>query len=160
MKNLFKKIFKRDDKNDPVLFHSGSSNCFSNFSSYQVEWKGLVWKTSEHAYQASKFLDEKIKKEIFDSRSAYDSKMLSIKYKDKIRDGWYDMRLPIMEEIIREKLAQHPHIKKKLLQTENRPIIEASKDDSFWGWGPNKTGQNNHGKIWMKLREELKNINS
>jgi predicted NAD-dependent protein-ADP-ribosyltransferase YbiA (DUF1768 family) len=62
-----------------------------------------------------------------------------------------------MERILRAKLDQHPHIKKKLIETGNRDIIEASKDDEFWGWGPNKTGQNNHGKIWMKLREELKN---
>ncbi len=155
MKKFLKKILKIGNENKPVLFHSGSSNCFSNFSSYEVEWNGLIWKTSEHAYQASKFLDEEIKNEIYGARSAYDSKMLSVKYVDKIRDGWYDMRLSLMEEIIREKLAQHPHIKKKLLQTESRPIIEASKDDSFWGWGPDRKGENHHGKIWMKLREEL-----
>ncbi len=155
MINLFKKLFKRNSNNDPILFHSGASNCFSNFSAYSVEWNGEIWKTSEHAYQASKFLDEKIQREIFDARSAYESKMLSVKYKDQMRDGWYDMRLPLMEEIIRAKLAQHPHIRKKLLQTGNRIMIEASKDDAFWGWGPDKKGENHHGKIWMRLRAEL-----
>ena len=35
-------------------------------------------------------------------------------------------------------------------------IVEASPVDAFWGWGPNKDGENALGKIWMKLREEIK----
>ena len=55
------------------------------------------------------------------------------------------MKLSGMEAILRKKLEQHTHIKKKLLETGEALIIEASKDDSFWGWGSEKTGQNNHG---------------
>jgi ribA/ribD-fused uncharacterized protein len=66
-----------------------------------------------------------------------------------------DLRLGVMEEIIRAKLSQHPHIKKKLLQTGDKEIIENSKDDYFWGWGADQSGLNHHGKIWMKLRKEL-----
>jgi domain of unknown function (DUF1768) len=36
-------------------------------------------------------------------------------------------------------------------------IVEDSPKDDFWGWGSNRNGQNNLGKLWMKLREELKN---
>lgn len=36
-------------------------------------------------------------------------------------------------------------------------IVEDSPKDDFWGWRPNRNGQNNLGKLWMKLREELKN---
>ena len=35
-------------------------------------------------------------------------------------------------------------------------IVEDSPKDSFWGWGPNRDGENQLGKLWMKLREELK----
>ena len=61
-----------------------------------------------------------------------------------------------MEDIVRAKLSQHPYIQKKLLESGEREIIEASPEDAFWGWGPNKDGENQMGKIWMKLREELK----
>ena len=144
------------DLENKILFLGGSWNCLSNFSSYSVEWKGETWMTSEHAYQAEKFDDVDIKQKIKKALSAYDSKMIAIEYKEKMKPRWNeDLRLGIMEEIIRAKLAQHPHIKKKLLQTGDKEIIENSKDDYFWGWGADQTGFNHHGKIWMKLRSEL-----
>jgi ribA/ribD-fused uncharacterized protein len=113
--------------------------------------------TSEHAYQYTKFSDVEIKKKILESRSGYDAKMISIEYKDLALPNWDEIKLEVMEKILRQKLAQHPHIKKKLVESADREIIEASKDDDFWGWGANKTGQNNHGKLWMKLRTEISN---
>ena len=60
-----------------------------------------------------------------------------------------------MEDIIRNKVEQNPYVLHKLLQTENKLIIEDSPYDDFWGWGENRTGRNELGKIWMKIREEL-----
>ncbi len=37
------------------------------------------------------------------------------------------------------------------------PIVEYSPVDAYWGWGPRKNGQNHLGKLWMKLRDELRN---
>ncbi len=141
--------------NEQILFYGGGFNCFSNMSSYAVELDGILFMTSEHAYQYTKFSDIEIKKKILDSRSGYEAKMISIQYKDSALSGWDEIKLEVMEKILRNKLAQHPHIKKKLIESFDREIIEASKDDDFWGWGPNKTGQNNHGKLWMKLRAEI-----
>ena len=36
-------------------------------------------------------------------------------------------------------------------------IVEDFPKDDFLGWGSNRNGQNNLGKLWMKLREGLKN---
>jgi ribA/ribD-fused uncharacterized protein len=69
---------------------------------------------------------------------------------------WEARRVGVMEEIVRAKLSQHPHILKKLKETGDKEIIENSPDDYFWGWGADHSGQNIHGKIWMKLREEIK----
>ena len=62
-----------------------------------------------------------------------------------------------MYNIIKEKTTQHPYVKKKLLETGDREIIEDSWRDDFWGWGPNKNGRNELGKLWMKLRNKLVN---
>lgn len=51
-------------------------------------------------------------------------------------------------------MSQHPYVKKKLQQTGTRQIIENSWRDDFWGWGENKDGQNNLGKLWMQIRDE------
>ncbi len=126
-------------------------------SSYAVEVDGVLFMTSEHAYQYAKFADSLIKEQIRTARSGYDAKMLSIQYRDLAIPDWNALKAQIMEHILRLKLAQHPHIRKKLQDTGEREIIEASKDDEYWGWGASKTGQNVHGKLWMKLRDELIN---
>lgn len=60
-----------------------------------------------------------------------------------------------MEDICRHKLDQHPYIQEKLRQTADWILVEDSPKDSFWGWGPDRTGRNELGKIWMRLRDEL-----
>lgn len=142
---------------DPILFYEKEFYPLSNFSSFEVNWNGRVWKTSEYAYQASKFDDPKIIEEIANARSSHDAmKLAKITYNDKKRDGWYEEKLKIMEDICRAKLSQHFYVQKKLLKTGNREIVESSPRDSFWGWGPDKDGENNLGKIWMRLREEIR----
>jgi ribA/ribD-fused uncharacterized protein len=123
-----------------------------------VEWKGFVWPTSEHAYQAAGFfkvapdLVEKIKK----ARSAHDAQKIAYENKDKRIKNWEEQKVEVMKEILRAKIDQHPYVLKKLLQSGTREIIEDSWRDSEWGWGPNKDGKNLLGKIWMELREEYK----
>ena len=55
----------------------------------------------------------------------------------------------------KEDIYIHRKIKKKS-KIQNYLIVEDSPKDSFWGWGPNRDGKNQLGKLWMKLREELK----
>ena len=141
----------------PIFFYEGEFYSFSNFSSFAIEWKGKLWMTSEHVYQSEKFDDEGLKEEIRMTRSAHDSKKVAGKNKDKYRKNWDEIKLNVMEEILREKIKQHPYVMKKLIDSGDREIIEDSWRDDYWGWGPNKDGQNNLGKIWMKLREELQN---
>ena len=141
--------------NNPVLFYEREFYVFSNFSSFNVEWKGTLWTTSEHAYQAAHFTDKKIIEAIRDARSAHDAMKLARANQDKKRADWKEIKLAVMEDIVRAKLAQHAYIQKKLLQTGTREIIENSPKDGFWGWGPNRDGHNHLGKIWMELREEL-----
>jgi len=62
-----------------------------------------------------------------------------------------------MEDLLRLKISQNPYVKKKLLDTKDYYIVEDSPKDSFWGWGPNRDGVNQLGKLWMKLREEIRN---
>lgn len=38
---------------------------------------------------------------------------------------------------------------------KNLKLIEDSWRDSYWGWGPNKDGNNHLGKLWMEVRKEV-----
>jgi len=143
-----------------IGFYEREFYVFSNFSSFAVEWKGKIWQTSEHAYQAQRFFDNQpeIVEEIFNARSAHDAKKLSEKYTEKAAIDFSDKNIPIMEDICWHKLRQHPYIQKKLLETGDKEIVEDSPKDNFWGWGPNRDGRNELGKIWMRLRGKIKDI--
>ncbi len=143
--------------NEPILFYENEFYAFSNFSSFEVVWGGEIWKTSEYAYQAAKFEDEKIRQEIQNARSSHDAmKLAKITHNNQKRKDWHGIKLQAMEDIVRAKLSQHFYIQKKLSQTGDRILIENSPRDRYWGWGPNKDGENHLGKIWMKLRDELR----
>lgn len=154
---------------DPVLETSGNIigfyerefYVFSNFSSFQVEWRGKLWQTSEHAYQAAHFFDTapELSIEIFNCHSAHETYKIAKANADKAPSNWEEIKVGIMKDIVKCKLEQNPYIMKKLLQTGDMQIVEDSPYDDCWGWGANKNGRNELGKIWMKLREEVKNKN-
>jgi predicted NAD-dependent protein-ADP-ribosyltransferase YbiA (DUF1768 family) len=59
-----------------------------------------------------------------------------------------------MHKILLAKVDQHPYVRRKLLETGARILVEDSWRDDFWGWGPNKDGQNVLGRLWMEIRSE------
>ena len=88
--------------------------------------------------------------------SPYEAKKIAYQHKEKWRPDWHNIKVEIMEDLLRAKLEQHQYVKNKLLQTEDYLICEDSPVDDFWGIGKNRDGQNMMGKLWMKLREEVK----
>ena len=60
--------------NDIVIFYEKYYYCFSNFPAFAIEIEGVIWMTSEHAYQAAKFNNKEISEKIRISRSSYESK--------------------------------------------------------------------------------------
>lgn len=143
---------------DVIGFYEREFYCFSNFSSFAVEWRGRLWQTSEHAYQAAKFLDTrpKLAEEIANARSAHIAYKLATKeHRDKVPDVFHKGKVVLMEDVCRHKLQQHAYIQKKLRETGTKRMVEDSPKDSFWGWGHDRKGANELGKIWMRLRDEL-----
>lgn len=143
------------DNEKQVLFYENEFYCLSNFSSFAVEENNVIYMTAEHLYHCKKFDDQEIIEKILNSRSAHDAQKIAIQNKDKVRKDWNDIRVKIMKDILLLKLHQHPYVNKKLLETKDREIIENSWRDDFWGWGENKDGQNNLGKLWMEIRDKL-----
>lgn len=145
----------------PVPFYEGPHYYLSNFAPFAVHWHGRLWMTSEHAYQAAKFLvaqKPKLANEVGNQLSAHDALMTARRLEREGEfPGWDDsLRISTMAEIVRAKLEQHAWIQKKLPETGDRVLIEASHKDAFWGWGPNGDGRNELGKIWMALRADLR----
>lgn len=144
---------------NPIGFYEREFYCFSNFSSFQVEWRGRLWPTSEHAYQAAKFMhtNPELFREVHQAKSAHEAFKLAQANKNSVPKEWDGVKLDVMEEILRHKTRQHAYVADKLAQTKELPLVEDSPKDSFWGWGPDKKGRNELGKLWMKIRKDLVN---
>lgn len=145
------------DTETEVFFYEQDFYVLSNFSAFAVVFNGPVFPTSEAAYHWQKFTNApEVQRLLFETRSAHDSFKVAEANRGKRRKDWDAVKVPIMKDILRAKAAQHEYVRRKLLATGNRRLIENSWRDDFWGWGPNRDGQNMLGKLWMEVRDELR----
>lgn len=145
------------DTDTQVFFYEQDFYVLSNFSAFNLRWCGRKFDTSEHAYHWEKFRGyPKIQYEIQRAPSAHEAFKLAEKERSIRRHDWDVVKVDIMREILRAKAQQHEYVRRKLLATGDRELIEDSWRDEFWGWGPNRDGQNMLGKLWMEIREELR----
>ena len=146
------------DNDKQVFFYEQEFYVLSNFSAFQIYWKGILFPTSEHVYHWEKFISRPdIQDLILKAKSAHDAFKIAEACKNYRNKNWDDIKVRIMFNILVAKINQHEYVKRKLLQTGDRQLIEDSWRDDFWGWGPNKDGANNLGKLWMRIREEIRN---
>lgn len=140
-----------------IYYYTNDYYELDNFSAHAVKYKGLVFPTAEHAYQAEKHTDLKIKEEIRSAKSPLESKNIANKkYGAKKRSDWGSVKLKIMEEVKRAKVSQHLEVRKALIRSGKATLAELSEKDLFWGMNNKGKGENHLGKIWMKIREELR----
>lgn len=157
------RIYYRDES---VVFmkttdeFGGLSNMAAGFP---LSINGIYIPTVEALYQACRFphLPE-IQRLIIGQRSPMTAKMKSKPYRSQTRSDWDHVRVNVMRWCLRVKLAQHWRgFGDLLLETGNRPIVEQSFKDEFWGAKPaddsRLVGMNVLGRLLMELREELKN---
>jgi len=145
------------DTPERVCFYEQDFYVLSNFSSFRVFIYGRDFDTSEHAYHWKKFAttDRITADLVANACSAHESLKLATEKRALRRKDWDQVKVDVMREILRAKVHQHDYVKKKLLATGDRELVENSWRDDFWGWGPNRDGQNVLGKLWMEVRAEL-----
>jgi ribA/ribD-fused uncharacterized protein len=118
--------------------------------------------TAEAIYQACRFPHmPKVQKLIIAQTSPMTAKMRAKPYRDDSRSDWDAVRVPIMKWCLRVKLLQNwDKFSALLLETGDRPIVEDSRKDDFWGATPDDDGilrgRNVLGRLLMELREKLK----
>ncbi len=139
-----------------IPYYETSYFVFSNFSPHVVIIGGIRYPTVEHAYHAAKFDDETVKNEIKDARSPIEAFDLGRKYEHLRRSNWNEVKVGILYELVTEKVKQHEEVRLALLATGTEEIIEENPQDNFWGNGEDGKGQNQMGKILMRIRKELK----
>ncbi len=144
------------DNDKQVFFYEQDFYVLSNFSAFSLEWCGHRFPTVEHVYHWLKFTDsDELQQAICDAPSAHEAFQIAQRNKDRRRADWDEVKTKLMRNLLRAKIHQHEYVRRKLLATGDRELIEDSWRDDVWGWGPNKDGQNLLGKLWMEVRAEL-----
>src|SRR5690606_19368234 len=128
---------------DQVFFYEQDFYVLSNFSSFMVPRHGILFPTAEHAYHWAKFPTfPHIQDGILQAKSAHDAYQLAAAGKQYRRADWDAVKVEVMRDILWCKVGEHEYVHRKLLATGDREIIENSWRDDFWGWGPQRNGQN------------------
>lgn len=129
---------------------------------YPLYVQGTRIYTSEALYQACRFphLPE-VQRLIIGQASPMTAKMKSKSYRKDSRPDWDRVRVKVMRWCLRVKLAQNwAKFSELLLRTGDRPIVEESRGDDFWGAKPvdqqTLVGMNVLGRLLMELREAVK----
>ncbi len=168
------------ETNTHVLFYGHTPNkigihIFSQwfpvkFTEYFNKNTFIEYENSEQymmAHKALLFGDDYHFDKIMETTDPAIMKKLGRKIKDFDQDIWDAHKFDIVTEGNRLKFGQNPNLMKRLLETENKTIVEASPHDKVWGIGlkacdaikipENKwLGQNLLGKALMLVREENK----
>ena len=128
---------------------------FSNFALYPIKVAGKIWPTSEHYFQAQKFLDKAYSENIRKAKSPMQAARLGRDRKQKLRKDWESVKVSVMYKALEAKFSQYDDLKELLLSTGDAKLVEHTVNDSYWGDGGNGKGKNMLGQLLMNLREKL-----
>jgi len=132
---------------------TGDHDFLSNFHSSPIKVDGVVYPTVEHAFQAAKTFDSAEKQSVAEAATPGSAKRKGRKV--QLRSDWEQVKVGIMEDLVRLKFTTHPDLREKLLATAGIELVEGNNwNDRFWGECRGK-GQNELGQILMRVRSEL-----
>ena len=128
----------------------------SNFASYPFSDGSRIWTTSEHYFQAQKFLVPQIQEKIRQIVSPMDAALEGRNRQNPLRPDWEEVKDKVMLQVLRMKFSQNPEIAKGLVATGDAILIEHTRNDAYWADGGDGSGKNKLGLLLMQVREELK----
>jgi len=137
-----------------------------------IKYDGHVFNTSEQLfmYKKAKFFgdDFMANRIVYLGKHPRDAKNQGRLIRGYNEDQWSNVREQMMYEAIYEKFSQYPELKKQLLDTGDKILVEGTPFDPIWGvmikWDDDRIldeknwkGQNLLGKVLMWIRNDLKN---
>ena len=147
----------------PFRFTKAAWGAFSNFQPLVVPILAGPWSfgTSESLYQACKFAAHpEIQQRIADAPTTRQAAAIGRTPGLGIDTGWNAQRVDVMRWVLRMKReANAAEIDAVLAETGDRPIVEVSTRDPWWGARPvadRYEGNNVLGRLWMELRHHLR----
>lgn len=135
----------------------GKYRFLSNFFPCVIEYEGITYPSTEHAYQAAKTLNQEHRQMIADMPTPGKAKKAGQIV--EVREDWNEIKFWIMYDICKLKFIQ-PEFEEKLLSTGNVELIEGNYwHDNVWGVCTCSNcpgeGTNLLGKVLMRIRTEF-----
>lgn len=137
---------------------------WGNMAPYPVEFRGKVYRTTEALFQALRFEDEEVKREIREEKSPMSAKFVVKKHKDRMAVvPKSEADLTNMRVCLKLKVEQHPGLRRLLVASGEALIVEDCTNRQrgsglFWGAalvGGEWRGENWLGRLWMELRAAI-----
>jgi ribA/ribD-fused uncharacterized protein len=149
-------LFEHDTTERYSLSRLDVNHPLAAYSKHSFELDGQEWPSVEHYYQAMKFEDTDYREQIRTAAHPADAAKLGKSKRHGRRKDWDKVKETYMTRGIYIKCRTHPEVARALLATRNKPIIETSQYDYFWGCGRDLRGNNAYGKVLMNVREQLR----
>lgn len=141
-----------DENNIKGLF--GPYRFLSNFEVCPVWFDGLLYTSTEAAYQSAKTTDMEKRKEFttMDPKTAMNAGR-AMEKTVFFRSDWLQVKYDVMSSCIFDKFYRNMELREQLLATGTKYIEETNHwKDIFWGVCDGK-GESNLGKVLMGIRE-------
>ncbi|THF84850.1 NADAR family protein [Deinococcus sp. KSM4-11] len=143
---------------EPILFYATDKPYgeFSNFSRHPIELDGLVWPTSEHYFQAQKFVGTPHVEEVRAQPTPMLAAQLGRRRDLPFRTDWEAAKDDVMRVALHAKFTQHADLRALLLGTGEAVLVEHTRNDAYWADGGDGSGRNRLGELLMELRGQLR----
>ena len=123
-----------------------------------VYFSGILYPSVSHAYHAARSNDERTRRAILNAETFQSLGNIALRINDPI--DWQEKKVKIMEQLVRDKFRRSKELQERLKLTEGRDLVMTYNDNNskniFWGVVKGN-GQNQLGRILMKIREDLLN---
>ncbi|KAF8188841.1 hypothetical protein K438DRAFT_1593929 [Mycena galopus ATCC 62051] len=147
-----------------ILFHPSRKDGYRGFTNWDrahtVIYNGKEYPTSEHLFQALKFMDNRpdIAESIRTiSKSPTEAQKYSLARTAHQHPDWDRMATAKMEITMWHKFSQHADLKQLLLATGDAELVNYTTND-FWGVGEDEQGRNEGGKALERVRDGLRKL--
>lgn len=129
--------------------------CFSNFSAHGFLLDEFYWPTSEHYFQAQKFVGTPAFDRVWNAKTPKDAANLGRDRTLPLRADWEQVKDEVMRKAVLCKFQTHTEIQEILFSTGDEVIVENAPTDYYWGCGADGSGKNRLGQILMEVRAAL-----
>jgi N-glycosidase YbiA len=127
----------------------------SNFYRAPIVIDDVEWPTSEHFFQAQKFVGP-YTETIRLAETPGQAKRLGQTRRVPLRDDWERVKDQVMLEALMVKFTQHEGLKRALLETGDATLVEHTRNDRYWGDAGDGSGRNMLGILLMQTRNIIR----